>query len=360
MLFASLKNRLNLIPHAFGLDISDTSIKFFQLSKYRTRFEIEAYGQKNIESGLVSRGSIKDVKKLSQILATMLKEYKDGGLSNYVVFSVPDEQVFLKSVTMPQISAEELGSSILVEAERSMPIDIESAYLDYHIIKSDEGNGNMEVLLAASPKKEVDAFIEVVECAGLTPIIAEPEIAAIARSVILTQDAKTAAVIVEIGANRTRLIGFDNNSVISTGSVNFSADLINQLMAEKLKIDIKEAKKIKWDKNLFEDSKYGSTAKLVLEKPLDVVIKEIKNNIDAWQTELQNNDGGFSPKKVIISGGGANIPTLVEKLQTALKIPVEKAKPLISIFGKETEKRTKKKKKKKKNIKKKQKNNKKK
>src|SRR3990167_10175114 len=189
MLFASLKNRLNLIPHAFGLDISDTSIKFFQLSKYRTRFEIEAYGQKNIESGLVSRGSIKDVKKLSQILATMLKEYKDGGLSNYVVFSVPDEQVFLKSVTMPQISAEELGSSILVEAERSMPIDIESAYLDYHIIKSDEGNGNMEVLLAASPKKEVDAFIEVVECAGLTPIIAEPEIAAIARSVILTQDA---------------------------------------------------------------------------------------------------------------------------------------------------------------------------
>ena len=196
MLFDNLKNRIAFIPHAFGLDISDTSIKFFQLSRRGNTFDIEAYGQHNIESGLVSRGLIKDVKKVSEILKTALKEYGKNGLSDFVIFSVQDEQVFLKSITIPQISLSELSNTILIEAERSMPIEVKNAYLDYHIIKKDYGDGNMQVLLAASKKDAVDALVEVIESSGLRPIIAEPEVVAIARSVVSPHDFKMALVIV--------------------------------------------------------------------------------------------------------------------------------------------------------------------
>ena len=78
MLFDNLKNRIAFIPHAFGLDISDTSIKFFQLSRRGNTFDIEAYGQHNIKNGLLSQGFIKDLKPtfLSKLSAGEFSELK--------------------------------------------------------------------------------------------------------------------------------------------------------------------------------------------------------------------------------------------------------------------------------------------
>ena len=174
-----LKNYTELytevIPRAFGLDISDSSLKFMQLSSKGGSFSIDLYGEKFLERGVVERGIIKDKKKVSEVIKEVILEYKDAHLSKYVIMSLPDENTFLKTLKLPHAGLKELESTIVVEAERNVPVDVNNLYLDYYIFEEDAKDHTIGVLLAAAQSMIVDSFIDTVIDAGLSPVVVEPE-----------------------------------------------------------------------------------------------------------------------------------------------------------------------------------------
>lgn len=341
MLLDKLKTYTELytevIPRAFGLDISDSSLKFMQLSPRKSGFGIDLYGVKPLKKGVVDRGIIKDKEKLSEVIKKLRLEYKDAHLSKYVVLSLPDENTFLKTIKLPYAGRRELESTIVVEAERNIPLDVDSLYLDYYIFEENPKDSTIRVLLAAAKNTVVDSFVDTVVDAGLLPVIVEPEVSAIGRSVLSSADKDKDIMVIEIGANRTRLIAFINATAKVTGSVNFSANDINQLIAQELKMDVKQAKDLKWSKNLLNDSKYK-----FLEKSLSSSFKSlglaVRQNIESWNSGKEEGAVTFSPQKIILSGGGASIPGLLESLSRNLKLPVEKANPLKNLFTKKEQK----------------------
>lgn len=328
----NLKNYTETIPPAFGLDISDSSMKFVQFSEDTKGLEIDLYAQKFIPEGIIEKGAIKNTEKLSAILKDALKKYRDSGLYEYVIFSLPDEQSFLKLIQLPGVGEDELESAILVEAERNIPIDISDAYLDYFVLSRGQVQN---ILLVASKRDVVDNYVKAIIDSDLRPIIAEPEVLAISRSVLSQEEIKQQCVVVEIGANRTRLLGYMNGSVIFTGSVDFSAQEINTLFAKEFNIDMKKAKAMKWNAKLLEDIKNSAKIESILKDPFSKLAKTINENILAWN----NSDKKilFKPQKIIFSGGGAAIPQIVEKVSATLGIPGKKADPLANIFKNNTQ-----------------------
>jgi len=319
-----------IIPKAFGLDISDSSIKIVQLYRQKDKFDIDLYAEKLIPKGVVQRGAIKDGEKLSEILIKIVKEHGDGVLSNYVVCSLPDEQVFLKTIKVPKGGEKELEHTALIETERNIPIDVRNAYLDFSVLKSKDKDKEAGVLLAAAQLPVADSYINSLQTAGLSPIILEPEVAAIARSVIAEEDKSISLVIVEMGANRTRLIGYGFGTILFTGSVDFSTDAVNKKIAEKLNIKEEEAKKIKWTPKSLEDKKYGPVFKDILDNDLSVLAEGIKKNILSWKNSGEVKS--FSAKKLVLSGGGANIPGISEKLEKDVSLPVQTAHIFENLF----------------------------
>ena len=324
----NLKKYTQIIPSAFGLDISDSSVKFVQLSKEREGLGISIFGEKFIPEGAVSRGLIKEPQEISKILTTVFQKFKYSGLSEYAILSLPDEQTFLQVISLPFLSGEELESAIFVEAERNIPIDLDDAYLDYFILEKNDDN--LKILLAAANKTVVDGYIKVVVDAGLKPVVIEPEVIAIARSIVSEKEKNDAMIIIELGANRTRLIGYSNYGANRTSSIDFSAEYINNLVAKELKMDLQEVKKINWDVNLLQDPNYGALIKKVTEKPLSDLAKAVKNNIASWDSDEYKLD---SVKRIILSGGGASIPSITEKISSLVGIPTGIGNPIQNIRG---------------------------
>ncbi|GAI18038.1 unnamed protein product, partial [marine sediment metagenome] len=107
---------------AFGLDISDLSLKIIKLDKAK----LTSFGETKIPSGIIKEGEVKDRKSLSQIIEKAVKEVKGKRLkSKYVILSLPEEKSFLDVFQIPLMKKEEVESAVRFEAENHIPIPLD-------------------------------------------------------------------------------------------------------------------------------------------------------------------------------------------------------------------------------------------
>lgn len=330
MFFHSTKQFFQAIPTAMGLDISDSSLKFVQLEPKGKYYKLGAYGERDIPLGIVESGKVKDPK----MLAAILKEsFKEKDLSPYVVASLPDEEVFLKMVTLPKVPKKELNNVVLVEAERNIPIPSDNRYLDHKTLDFHSDKKHIDVLLAAAKKDSVEGYIEAIKGAGLKPIAIEPEVAAISRSAIKDEKTKKPVIVLEVGANRTRLIVFVKNAPIITGAADFSAMAITKTMASVFDISEEKAQELRWTPDLLKDEKTADK----LEAALRPLYKNLVWSINTYTSFLKDQEdteslGINQLGKVIISGGGARVPGIANSISLELGIPVELANPWVNVL----------------------------
>jgi len=68
------KNIISFEPRAFGLDLSDLSIKTMQLEKEGKREKIRSYGSLEIPAGIIMDGKIMDKEKIIPIIREAVKK----------------------------------------------------------------------------------------------------------------------------------------------------------------------------------------------------------------------------------------------------------------------------------------------
>lgn len=325
---------MRLIPTAFGLDISDSSLKFVQLRKKKQYYELHAFGEAILPEGAVEGGKVQKPNEISALLKKELKNYHKKGLSRYVVASLPDEEVFLKSIRLPVIDKNEMENTIIVEAERNLPIQADKAYISYKVLRLHEQNDHIDVLVGGARREVVDSYAQILADAGLVPTIIEPEVMAISRSAIQQgKEPQKTVIITEIGANRTRLIAVSKKSVILTGSVNFSTQEASEAMGKALGLEPEKAAQLRWDPKLVKDPKYGSK----VEAALSPIFERLADAINSYMGFLEDylkeqGSTAHDVEKIVLSGGGARLPGIDKQLSVLLQKKVEQVNPWINVL----------------------------
>jgi type IV pilus assembly protein PilM len=331
---------LSLKPKAFGLDISDLSLKFLMLKKKGKKFSVVSFGESKIEPGMIESGEVKNEEKLAGIIKEITKRVK----TKYVVASLPEEKAFLQVIKMPLMSEEDLKSAILFEAENYIPLPVNEVYLDCEIVSSvHAASKNLDVLLAAIPKRVVDPYLRVLKKAGLKPIAFEIESLSIARALIKDQKTTQPVLIIDLGATRSSFVIFSGNSVRFTCSIPISGIHFTELIAKNLKVGFEKAEKLKIIHGLREGLRIKLGEKTTLEKVkgkifealipgLVDLVQQIKKYLDFYQAHAYlAGPEGKKIQKIILCGGGANLKGLDEFLELELKIPVEIGNPWINV-----------------------------
>jgi type IV pilus assembly protein PilM len=331
---------LSLKPKAFGLDISDLSLKFLMLKKKGKKFSVVSFGESKIEPGIIESGEVKNEEKLAGIIKEITKRVK----TKYVVASLPEEKAFLQVIKMPLMSEEDLKSAILFEAENYIPLPVNEVYLDCEIVSSVHADSkNLDVLLAAIPKRVVDPYLRVLKKAGLKPIAFEIESLSIARALIKDQKTTQPVLIIDLGATRSSFVIFSGNSVRFTCSIPISGIHFTELIAKNLKVSFEKAEKLKIIHGLREGLRIKLGEKTTLEKVkgkifealipgLVDLVQQIKKYLDFYQAHAYlAGPEGKKIQKIILCGGGANLKGLDEFLELELKIPVEIGNPWINV-----------------------------
>ncbi len=342
---------LTLKPKAFGLDISDLSLKIVELKKKRGVPSLSSFGEENIRPGIIKKGEIEKEDDLVEIIKAAMDKVQGKRIkTKYVVTSLPEEKAFFQVIQMPKVPPEDLKSAVIYEAENYIPLPIESVYLDFQVIPPLHNHlGHFDVLIAAMPKQTIDSYVSSLKKAGLEPIALEIESLAIIRALIKNETTTAPVLLIDFGATRTSFIIFSGHSLRFTSSIAVSSEHFTEIISKTLGVDFIEAKKLKIKYGLEEKIKVkikgeGSNIKKERGKIFEALIpalvdliQQIKKHLYYYQTHATHEHlppGESRVSKILLCGGGSNLKGFSEFLSSELKLPVELGNPWVNILPK--------------------------
>jgi len=346
---------LTLKPEAFGLDISDLSLKIIKLKKKRGILSLASFGETEIPAGTIEAGEIKNEEVLAKIIKEAINKVKGERLkTREVITSLPEEKAFLQVIQLPKMTEEELKKAVRFEAENYIPLPIEEVYLDFQVVQPLYNHlDHFDVLIAALPKKTVDPYVTSIKKAGLSPVVLEIESQAISRALVKNEVSPFPILLIDLGATRTSFIIFSGYSLRFTSSIPVSSQKFTDAISKTLNISFLEAEKLKqkygletsemihlkkkpggtkFEKEIVEDKKIFNA----LIPPLADLVEQIKKHLSYYQTHASHEhlspNGKGIVTKILLSGGGANLKGLPDILSLELKIPVEMGNPWVNIL----------------------------
>jgi type IV pilus assembly protein PilM len=310
----------------FGLDLSDLTIKVFQIDRDGKSEKIRSYCSLDIPSGYIDDGRIIEKEKVAELIKRAIKKAGPKKInSKKVICSLPESKAFLRIVNIPSMDEEEIGEAIKWEIEASIPLAVDQVYFDWQLLEIVDGH--MNILTVAVSREIVDEMIEVLDGAGVMVYGLEMESVASARSMISENvSSDEVSLIVDIGSKKTSFTIVEGNVPYFTSSAPFSSDGLSDIIAKSLGTTQKEAEKVKLNQGIehsFESSSIFNAVRPFLEN----LAVEIEKSIDFYQNVSKDVS---EVKKIIICGGGGNLKGLVPYLTTRLCKDVNAGDPWVN------------------------------
>lgn len=315
---------------AFGLDISDLSIKIVQFQKKGKLLDLVSVGSKKMPDKLVVNGEIQDEDELAKVVKQAVAEVKGAKIAkNRVICNLPEEEVFIRVIQLPKMKEQEIEKAIYWEIENHIPLKIDEVYLDWHVIgDAKEKEDKMNVIFAAAPQGLVTSYLGFLKKAGLKPVALEPESMALVRSLIKEEKNPKPVLIVDLGETGSNFVVFSGEAASFTSRFKVSGNAITEAISKELKVGKEEAIKFKIKYGLVkEESVYQA-----LEPVVAALAKDIKDSINYYIdhiADVRHLDRNIS--QIILCGGDSLLIGLPEFLSQKLVLPVKFGNPWINI-----------------------------
>ena len=307
-----------------GVDIGTANIKIAQISHRQNSMLLDTYGVVNCPYKLGDKDNDLAIEQMAKILKTLMQ--KAGATTRRCVISFPNSAVFTSVITLPKMNKKELSSAIEFEARKYVPLALPEVDLSSVILSGEQPEAeNYQILLTAVPKQITQNYARMFSLAGLKPEIADIEALALLRS--LVGNASMNCVIIDIGAKSTGLDIIEQGFLRLSRNLNIGGDTITDKIAQSLDISKFRAEQFKRDFGVSDVTFIPDAIKPVL----NIIKGEVKQFLNIYQTQ------NTQVEKVILVGGGANLPGIVNFFAD-LKVKVELGDPLKAVsYGKSLE-----------------------
>lgn len=314
---------------AFGLDVSGSSFKIFQLDFGKKNVGVKCYSDIPVPKGLIVNDEIVDNKTFVYLLKENLTKPQYGRLTtNYAVVSLPESKSFVRVIQMPLMSESEAESAVPFEAESFIPLPVDQVYLDWQKL-GDDGD-KMEILIIASPREYVDKYLKLLDEAGIKTVALEVESQSCHRALIEAQSGET-ALIVDIDAYRSSLMMVEQGNLQFTSTIPIAGGTFTESIARALGISSSKAEEIKKKVGIANTPEYPNVKTAIL-PVLNNLTEEIKNIL-----KFHNEHSGSQVQRLLLAGGGAKMKNLAEFVGTELAsvapMKVELANPWVNLKG---------------------------
>jgi type IV pilus assembly protein PilM len=321
MLFSKKKSQIT------GLDIGSGSIKAAVVVETKKGQMLKKFGAIDVAPGIFEEGVIKDHPAAAELIRQLFKEQdiKD----NNVALSIGGFSVIVKKINVQTMSEEQLQETIQFEAEQYIPYDISDVNLDFQILGENENNPNqMNVLLVAAKKDMVNDYVSLCELAGLNPVLMDIDAFALQNIFELNYpDNQDSVALIDIGAGKTSLNILKDNASVFMRDVSLGCIQINQKIASMIDCSLEEAEKIKLGTGHNERIAADDLNGIILSVVEDWCA-EIRRALDFFYSTYPEDP----IKKIMLSGGGANITEFREMLAHETSVEVDTIDPFRSFI----------------------------
>ena len=269
------------------------------------------------------------IERLKDLINSIFKEHnlpKRGAR-----LTLPESAVVTQVVSVPHLTDAELASSIAWQAEQYIPIPKEELELEYQVLyrpdKQNEQVENMRVLLIGIRRNLLNNFLAAFRGAGVEATLLETETVSLLRDLALPVNSPV-TMVANFGASGMTVSVVRNGELTMAVNHGDGGDLMTKALMNTFNLpsDKAEGYKIAYglQRGVFEEKIYNALLPIA-----NIFLTDIKNSMAFFSTL----DSLSVIERLIIAGGPAQMPGLMEFLMENLNLEIMPAAPFYGLEG---------------------------
>lgn len=313
-------------PPLIGVDISASSIKMVELSELpkKAGYTIERYAIEPLPRDAITDGNINNLEVVSD---TMQRAWKRMATRiKNISLALPAAAVITKKILLPAgMSEEDLENQVESEANQYIPFALEEVNLDFQVIgPAPENVEEIEVLLAASRKANVEDRVAAAQLAGLKTLVmdVEPYAAEIAFEQIRAQLPENAqdkcVALIDIGASVMNVNVLRNGESVYSRDQQIGGDQLTQQIQNTFGLTAEEAESAKRNGGLPDNYEND-----VLAPFIENITTEIARALQFFFSSTQYHEVDY----IVLAGGCAALTGLDDTVATRTQVSTMIANP---------------------------------
>ncbi len=301
-------------------------------------FEISKSGRltlKKYDATSILADPAAEMARLPQIRVAISELIDRLGISKAtrIRYAISGQAVFTRFIKLPPIEDDNIQQLVAFEAQQHVPFPIEEVIWDWQLL--DTSSTDKEVALVAIKGDSLNDLNDIVGDAGLRTIDVDASPMSLYNALCFSYpELEGTTLLIDIGAKTCNLIYLEGKKMF-TRSVAVGGASITSAICKEYGISFAEAEAQKCNNGLValntahtsqlsEDSAALAT---VIRNSLSKLPAEIARTTNYFRSQ----HGGKAPQRVLLSGGGANLPYIDKFFEEKLRLPVELFNPLKAI-----------------------------
>jgi type IV pilus assembly protein PilM len=320
-----------------GVDIGTSSIKVCQLKEGRKGYGLVRVGYVPLPPQTIVDGHVMNSQAVVEGLGRAFADAKIK--QREVALSISGQAVIIRKITVPLMTAAELDEQIQWEAEQHIPFDIKDVHVDYEVLRRRPEAGQMDLLLVAAKRDEVNDYTQIAKTAKLKPLVVDIDAFTVQNVFELNRGIppdQTFAII-NVGASLASI------NIVSRGASAFTRDIANggnyitEQIQKQLGVPFDQAEAFK----LAAASGVPGAAPAQVPQIIDAVCDSIAGEIQRSLDFFLATSGETEMQRIFLTGGSANLPALPAAVGRRSRVPVEVIQPMerIAVEAKEVDTR---------------------
>ncbi len=304
--------------------------------------ELVQVAREDLDHGLVVGGELREPELLAEALRAFFRKHKLPRQG--VRLGIANNRIGVRIFEIAGIDdPKQLENAIRFRAQEALPIPIEEAVLDYHVLGDrvdEEGNVVRRILLVVAYRELIDRYVSACKKAGIRLSGIDLEAFALLRALgepPTTEDdgpADAALVVVSIGHDRSTFAVSDGSVCEFTRVLDWGGQTLDVAISRDLNCAPSEAEPVKRELSLVT----ANVPEGLTQEQADNAREAIRRQLQAFARELvsslqfyQNQPGSLGIGEIVITGGTAHLAGLAEELQKLIGVRVAVGDPLTRV-----------------------------
>src|SRR5690349_21003442 len=307
-----------------GVDIGSSSIKVAQLKEGRKGYGLIRAGYVPLPPQSIVDGHVMNSQAVVEGLQRVFAEAKVK--QKEVALSISGQAVIIRKISVPMMTAAELDEQIQWEAEQHIPFDIKDVHVDYEVLKRRPEAGQMDLLLVAAKRDEINDYTQIARSAKLRPLVVDIDAFTVQNlfemSRGMPQDQTFA--IINVGASLASI------NIVSHGVSAFTRDIANggnyitEQIQRQLNVSFGQAEELKCASVNAPWGALPAQVVQVIEVVCDSIAGEIQRSLDFFMST----SGEPEMHHIYLTGGSSTLPALPVAVGRRSRVPVEVFQPM--------------------------------
>jgi type IV pilus assembly protein PilM len=308
-----------------GVDIGASSIKVVQLKEARKKLQIVRWGFAHLPPQTIIDGHVMNAGAVTEALARIFTDNKIQ--QKDVAIGVYGQSVIVRKITVPMMTPAELDEQIHWEAEQHIPFDIKLMSIDYEVLRRRPEAGQMDLLLVAAKKDEINDYASILREAKLKPAVVDINAFTIQNifehQYGLPPDGTIA--LLNVGAAVSSLNIVSKGVSAFTREITNAGNTITEEVRKTLNCSYEQAEAYKMG---------GGPTQIVPQEVTQIVNQacqglagEIQRSLDFYLAT----SGEQEISRIYVSGGSAYLAPLTQAIERRARVPVQLFDPMVNL-----------------------------